>query len=149
MKEKLVKALLEMWGFKVTDYGHMTGSTEYTPEISRDIGRPDYKVEGSRIRPFYVEVTGTFTMPDTYWIRPDKIRWAAKHSDELSYLAFVASDTGEIQFIPFKRVIPFIDHTIPYKTEIMTEIPAPISSKRFREWVLKIPIVKESLGDFA
>ena len=148
-KELFVKALFEMWGFEVSKFGYMAASTEYNPNTSSDVGKPDWKVEGRGLGSFYVEVTGTFTMPDTYWIRPDKIRWADKHSDELSYCAFVASDTGEIQFIPFNRVIPFIDHTIPYKKETMTEIPAPISSKRFREWILNIPIIKPTLGDFS
>ena len=151
-KELLVKALFEMWGFEVSKFGYMAASTEYNPNISPDVGKPDWKVEGRGLGSFYVEVTGTFSMPDSYYIRPDKLRWAADHSNEPSYCAFVASDTGEIVFIPMWRVIPFIDHQIKTdaygKQETFTEIPAPISSERFRRFLFHESTPRLTIGDF-
>lgn len=82
-----VKALLESLDsrIQVNVVGFGAGSTEFIAGHPDEAGKPDLEVicKDNQISVMLVEVSGTENMRgDTYWIRPDKLKYAKAHADE-------------------------------------------------------------------
>lgn len=85
-KEEKLRFLIENeTKFSLEPFGVGAESNEYivSTDINEDKGAPDYHIKGTNI---YIEVTGplsNYVKPENgFWIRPDKIEYARKHSNK-------------------------------------------------------------------
>lgn len=82
--------------------GFGAGTTKFIGHHPEEAGRPDIEV---RIKDtgavlMLVEVTGTERMRgSTYWVRPDKLKYAAAHADENVWLVLHFADPEKFVFI--------------------------------------------------
>lgn len=105
-RENLIKELLEMWDYKVFDFGFETLSTEYNPNSPDEKGKPDFYVEKNNQK-IFIEVTGTDSprvLPSySIWIRPDKIEYIKKHNLK-AFCAHVLENYQLIRFIDMNEI---------------------------------------------
>ena len=100
-RERIIKTLLESWGYKVNAFGFEALSDDYNPDSPDEKGKPDFFIEinGSKL---FFEVTGTniktVTPDKNIWLRPDKISFVKKHKLK-AYCAHVLDHLDIIRFI--------------------------------------------------
>jgi hypothetical protein len=110
-RERYVRALLELVGYRVEPYGFMAEQDTFNSERNREVGKPDYRISVNNLGPdapacdvCFVEVTGTEKLGGkrnqrTVWVRPDKVQWAKVNPTLPTYLAHVENLAVKVRWL--------------------------------------------------